>query len=468
MDENAHETLRFGLPLAEIGLFTDLYELTMAASYFAEGMHGPATFSLHVRKMPPNRSYLVAMGLEDALTFLEHFSFSDEAIAYLRSTGLFSEDFLGYLRRLRFTGDVWAMPEGTLFFPYEPVLEVHSSIIEAQLVETALINFLHYQSLLTAKAARCVYAARGKPVIDFSLRRTWGTDAGLKMARASYIAGFAGTSNVLAGRRYGIPIVGTMAHSYIESFPDEMAAFRAFARSFPNNTILLVDTYDTLNAVRKAVVIAREMEAAGRRLRGVRLDSGDLVALSRQARRILDEAGLSYVQIIVSGGLDEYEIEALVRAEAPIDVFAVGTKVGVSWDAPYSDAAYKLVEYDGRPALKLSEAKATWPGPKQVWRLTDDDGRFLRDVIALRHEPPPAGNATPLLQPVMQAGRRTLPPAPLKELRDRFAEQFRRLDDAYKHLSEATEYPVANSPALEQLLRTTLSEARRRELGESS
>lgn len=458
--------LGFGLTAAEVGLFTDLYELTMAASYFAEGMFAPATFSLHVRKLPPNRSYLVAAGLEDALEFLESFHFSAAAIDYLRATGLFADDFLDYLRGLRFTGEVMAMPEGTIYFPYEPVLEVTAPIIEAQIVETALLHFLHYQSLSATKAARCVYAAAGKPVIDFGLRRTWGTDAGLKVTRASYIAGFAGTSNVLAGQRYGIPIVGTMAHSYIESFPDEMEAFRAFARRFPGNTILLVDTYDTLNAVRKAVVIAKEMEATGNRLRGIRLDSGDLVELSRQSRRILDDAGLRDVQIVVSGGLDEYEIAAMQAAGAPIDVFAVGTRVSVSADVPYSDAAYKLVEYAGRPTLKLSTEKATLPGPKQVWRVRDSEGSFLHDVIGLRDEPPPEANAKPLLEPVMMTGRRTKVRASLNELRVEFASQFRGLGDEYKRLSDAAEYPVKLSYRLESLLERIRAEARKRELGQ--
>ena len=301
------------VPAGDIGLLTDFYELTMAQSYFAEDMDGEATFSLYVREYPPDRGYLVAAGIDDALDCLAALSFSGESVDYLRSTGTFSDDFLDYLRGFRFTGSVRAMAEGSVFFIDEPILEVTAPVIEAQLAETIVINQAQYQTLLATKSARCVDVAEGRPLADFAARRTHGSEAALRMTRASYIAGFGATSNVLAARRYGIPPTGTMAHSYITSFDDEAAAFRAYARRFPERSILLLDTYDTINAAHIAVDVAKELEAEGHRLTGVRLDSGDFDALSRQVRRILDDAGLDYVRIVASGGLDEYELARLVQ-----------------------------------------------------------------------------------------------------------------------------------------------------------
>ena len=346
----------------EPGLLTDLYELTMAQSYFQHGMFAPATFSLFIREYPPNRSYFVAAGLEDVLTYLEEWRFPEESIDYLRSSGIFSADFLDYLSGLRFTGEVRAIPEGRLFFADEPILEVTGPVVEAQIVETFIINQVNLQSIIATKAARCVRAARGKSLVDFSLRRTQGIDAGMKVARASYLVGFQATSNVMAGKVYGIPISGTMAHSFVTSYGHELDAFRAFAESFPERSTLLIDTYDTVAGARKAVVVGKEMEALGQRLRGVRLDSGDLVSLSREVRSILDQAGLHYVSIVASGGLDEFDVEDMTSQDAPIDSFGVGTKMGVSSDAPWSDMAYKLVKYDGRPVLKLSTGKISLPG----------------------------------------------------------------------------------------------------------
>jgi len=431
-------------------LLIDLYELTMAQSYLAEGMQATATFSLFVRSLPPNRSYLVAAGLPDVVSYLENLHFDRSDLDYLRSTRLFRDDFLDYLSRLHFHGDLWAMPEGTLFFANEPVLEVTAPIVEAQLAETYLLNQVHFQSLITAKAARSVLAAQGRPVIDFALRRTYGTDAGLKVARDSYLAGFEATSNVLAGKLFGIPIVGTMAHSYIEAFPHEVDSFRAYARTYPERTVLLVDTYDTLSGTRKAALVAHEMERAGHVLRAVRLDSGDAIALSRQVRAVLDAEGLTYVKIMASGGWDEYSIEEAVEQRAPIDTFAVGTKLGVSADAPFSDMAYKLVAYDGHPVAKLSLGKATWPGAKQVYREFDSGGHMLRDVLALREEAAPSAG-TPLLVPVMKQGRLVTSLPTLSQARERLQGQLAALPQRQRRLRDAEPFPVQLSPGLRAL-----------------
>ncbi len=432
-----------------MGLFTDLYELTMAQAFFSQGMLATATFSLFIRRYPPNRAYLVSAGLEDVLDYLEALRFGPAALEYLESTAIFTGDFLQYLGGLRFTGWVRAIAEGRLFFADEPVLEVSGPIIEAQLAETFIINQINLQTLLATKAARCVWAAQGRPLSDFSARRAQGTDAAMKMARCGYLAGFQSTSNVLAARRYGIPPAGTMAHSFISSFISEEEAFQAYADTFPGRTILLLDTYDTLQGAEKAVRVAKNMEEKGQWLVAVRLDSGDFDSLSRQVRRMLDLAGLDYVKILASGGLDEFELESLVQAAAPIDLFGVGTKVGVSADAPWSDMAYKLVCYDGRPVMKLSEGKIYRPGAKQVFRLMDTGGMFSRDVIGAAGEEPPAG--TQLLEEVMAGGLRTAPSPSLDEIRETFNQDFGRLDPRFKSLTNAPHYPVAASPNLERL-----------------
>lgn len=447
MDSSAGSFTSAPLVLADAALFTDLYELTMAASYFREAMNAEATFSLFVRKLPPQRSFLVAAGLEDALGYLEALRFSDAALRYLRALGTFEPAFLDFLRELRFTGGVRAVAEGSVLFGDEPLLEVTAPLIEAQIVETALLNVCHLQTLLASKAARSVLAAGGRAVVDFGLRRTHGLEAGMKAARCAYIAGAAMSSNVLAGLVYGIPPTGTMAHSYVEAFPREIDAFRAFARTFPSATTLLIDTYDTLAAARKAVVVAREMEARGERLGGVRLDSGDLVALSRDVRRILDEAGLGYVRIFASGGLDEDEVARCLAAGAPIDAFGVGTRMNVSADAPYLDIAYKLVHYAGRNVLKLSEGKKTWAGPKQVHRFRDAAARFAGDRLGVEAEPAPPG-AEALLATVMRDGRRLVPPPALAEIRARCAAQIAALPDDVRRLHDARAYPVAYSERL--------------------
>jgi nicotinate phosphoribosyltransferase len=442
------------LLVRDAALFTDFYELTMAASYVREGMNGPATFSLFVRRLPATRSFLVAAGLEEVLAFLEQFRFSDAALRYLRALGTFDGAFLDLLADLRFTGTVRAVPEGTVLFADEPLLEITAPLIEGQLVETAVINFCHLQTVLASKAARTVLAARGRPVVDFGLRRTHGIDAGLKAARAAYIAGADRTSNVLASMHCGIGPAGTMAHSYVQAFPREIDAFRAFTRAFPRASTLLIDTYDTVAAAHKAVAVAREMAARGEQLGAVRLDSGDIVALSREVRRVLDEAGFSGVRIFVSGGLDEEAIDAFLRAGAPIDAFGVGTRMNVSADAPYLDIAYKLVEYAGRDVLKLSTGKVTWPGGKQVWRLRDREGGFAGDILALAEEPAPSPGAEPLLETVMQDGRRTAPPPSLVQVRQRCAAQLAALPDGARRLSGADRYAVHPSERLVALQRS--------------
>jgi nicotinate phosphoribosyltransferase len=413
------------------GLLVDLYQLTMGESYLAEGLsEREATFSLFYRSLPAGWGYLLAAGLEAALRYLEELRFGDDDLAYLEGTGLFSPAFLERLRSFRFSGSVRAVPEGTAVFPGEPLLEVTAPILEAQIAETMVLNELQLQTLVASKAARSVEAAGGRTLVDFSLRRTHGGEAGLKVARASHLAGFDATSNVLAGHRYGIPLAGTMAHSYVQSFEDELAAFRAFARAYPDDAILLVDTYDTLEGARLAVTVAHELEEEGHRLRGVRLDSGDLVDLSRRARELLDRAGFADATVFASGGLDEAEIARLVEAGAAVDGFGVGTKMGVSADAPFLDLVYKLVEIDGRPVLKLSPGKATLPGRKQVWRIRKD-GLAAHDVLGLAGS---SGDGEPLLHEVMRDGRATWS-EPLVESRERARRERESLPDGVRALA---------------------------------
>ena len=437
------------LPAGELGLLTDLYELTMAQSFFAEGIDAEATFSLFVRHYPPDRGYLVAAGVDDALDCLEALRFDDASVDYLDTIGVFTADFLAHLRGFRFTGSVRAMTEGTLFFPNEPILEITGPIVAAQMAETIVMNQVQYQVLLATKSARCVEAARGRPIADFAARRTHGSEASLKMARSSYIAGFGATSNVLAARRYGIPPTGTMAHSYVTTFDAEIDAFRAYSRQFPERSILLLDTYDTIGGAHAAVQVAREMEADGQRLAGVRLDSGDFDALSRQVRAILDAAGLDYVRIVISGGLDEYEIDRLLSRGAPIDMFGVGTRVGVSADAPSCDMVYKMVSYGDRPVMKLSEDKETLPGAKQVFRRCDPQGMMRGDIIGLDTDTSATGQ--PLLSLAMSGGRRTVPASAIADARQRVADGLARLPEPHRRLRSPDHFPVSLSPDLQDL-----------------
>jgi nicotinate phosphoribosyltransferase len=398
-------------------LLTDLYELTMAASYVANGMDETATFDLFVRELPPRRSFLIACGLEQALDYLERLRFDSEAVAYLRSLGMFPEEFLDRLGELRFTGEVWAVPEGEPVFPGEPLLRVTAPLPEAQIVETFLLTTISFETMIASKAARVSLACDDRGFVDFSPRRDHGPDAALKVARAAYVGGADGTSNTLAGKAYGMPVRGTMAHSYVMRFDDEAEAFRTFARDFPDNATLLIDTYDTEEGARRAVAVAKELAGEGVRLRGVRLDSGDLGALAKSVRAILDEGGQEHVLVFASGDLDEYQIAELLRAGAPIDAFGVGTQLGTSGDAPSLGAVYKLVEHEGKPTIKLSAAKATLPGRKQVWRVTDEDGVYRHDVLALHDEE--LDGDRPVLKQVMEGGRRTAGPEPLEDIRER-------------------------------------------------
>lgn len=434
---------------SNVALLTDLYELTMSDSYFRHGMNERATFALFVRALPPGRALLLSAGLDTALATLERLRFGEEALRYLRSLQLFSDGFLDYLRGFRFTGDVRAIPEGEVFFPPEPLLEVSAPRIEAQLVETLLLNIMNFQVMVASKAARVVLAARGRGVVDMSPRRDHGSDAALKVARAAYLAGCTGTSNVLAGMLYGIPVVGTMAHSYVMSFTDELEAFRTFARDFPTNTVLLIDTYNTAQGVAHAITVAREMAATGGRVRAVRIDSGDLLTQSRAVRATLDEAGLREVQILLSGELNEYRITELLEQGAAADAFGVGTEMGTSADAPNIGGVYKLVEDEKGYRIKLSTGKATLPGRKQVWRRMDADGQPMGDVIALNEEPGPAG-WTPMLTPVMRGGRR-IRIEPLAALRQRSTERLAALPEELCQLDDPMIYPVTLSPSLAAL-----------------
>src|SRR2546422_1287338 len=406
MREPHRMTLQPGL------LLTDLYQLTMLQAYLEQGMEETAVFEFFVRRLPPTRGFLIAAGLEQLLDYLEHLHISAEELEWLTESGRFSRAFVEYLERLRFTGDVHAMPEGTVFFPEEPIVRVTAPLPQAQLIETRLINLLHFQTLVAPKAARAVRVAAGKPLVDFGLRRAHGAEAGLLAARASYLAGFSGTATVQAGMLFSIPLYGTMSHSFVLAHADEAAAFEHFASAQPDNVVLLLDTYDTEAAARKVVTLAPRLKQKGITIKGVRLDSGDLVDHARKVRRILDEGGLPGVRIVASGNLDESALQALAAAHAPIDSFAVGTSLTTSADAPHLDCAYKLQEYAGRPCRKRSEGKATWPGRKQVYRRHGTDGRMREDVLTLDDEPE---EGEPLLAPVLLGGRRVAPLPTLAE-----------------------------------------------------
>ena len=447
INRNKNKRMSHNQALNNLALFTDLYELKMLQAYVEEGMTEDAVFSLFIRRLPGSRNFLLACGLETVLDYLENLFFTDEEIGFLGSLGYFSDRFLAWLRDFAFRGDVYAMPEGTPLFPNEPILEVKAPLPEAQLVETFILNQIHMQTLLASKAQRVVTVAEGRPVIDFGARRMHGIDTALKGARAFYIAGVAATSNVLAGRLYGIPVAGTMAHSYIQAHEDEASAFRSFAQLYPD-TILLVDTYDTLNGVRNVIELAKLF---GKRfhVNAVRLDSGDLITLSKEARRLLDDANLNKVQIFASGGLDEYTIAELLSSGAPIDGFGVGTNMGVSSDAPDVDIAYKLCEYAGKGRLKLSIGKPVLPGRKQVFRIPEGDSD-MRDIIARSDEDLPG---RPLLSAVMRKGRRlSADIVSLESLRKYAREQISRLPDHIHAIAPADNpYPVEISRALSKL-----------------
>ncbi|MBX6421635.1 MAG: nicotinate phosphoribosyltransferase [Nevskia sp.] len=429
-------------------LLTDFYQLTMLQAYFDRGMFAPAVFEFYVRELPPRRNFLVAAGLAQALDFLEGLRFEAAELEWLSHHGAFRPDFVDYLARLRFSGEVHAMPEGTVFFPNEPILRVSAPLPEAQLVESRLINLLHFQTLIASKAVRSVLAAPGRRLVDFGLRRAHGAEAGLLAARAAYLAGFDGTATVLAGARFGIPLYGTMAHSFVQAHDDEAAAFERFAHSLPQNAVLLLDTYDTEAAAEKVVRLAPRLRRAGIRVGGVRIDSGDLAAHARRVRDILDRGGLRDVTIFASSNLDEDQLARLLRDGSPIDGFGVGTRMDVSADAPYLDCAYKLQEYAGRARRKRSEGKASWPGRKQVWRRYDAAGMAAGDAVALEGE---AQDGSALIEPVMRGGRRLRPDPPLQAARARLQEQLSRLPSALRSLDEARPYPVEISAGLKRL-----------------
>ena len=432
-------------------LLTDLYELTMAQAYLEQGMDGTAVFELFVRKLPAHRNFLVAAGLEQVLDFLSRLHFTKEELVWLDQSGRFSAGLLHYLETLKFTGDVDAMPEGTLFFPHEPVLRIVAPLPQAQLVESRVMNLLNFQTMVASKAARAVLVAGGKPLIDFGLRRAHGAEAGLFAARASYLAGFAGTATVLAGMTYGIPLYGTMAHSFVQAHGDETLAFEHFAHSQPDNVVLLIDTYDTEAAVSKVVLLARTLKATGITIKGVRLDSGDLADHARKVRCILDEGGLLQTQILASGNLDEYRLRDLIHVGAPIDSFAVGTAMTTSSDAPSLDCAYKLQEYAGLPCRKRSEGKVTWPGRKQVYRYYANDGHVDHDIVTTLDDQRPG---EPLLQPVMKNGCRPAPSPGLAELRRHAAAQLGQLPKSLRSLEPAPAYDTRISTALQSLAQT--------------
>jgi nicotinate phosphoribosyltransferase len=434
---------------AEAGvLLTDLYELTMLQAYFARRMNGTAVFELFVRKVPAQRNFLVAAGLDAVLDYLLDLRFTGEELEWMRACGRFTADFIESLRGLRFTGDVDAMPEGTVFFADEPILRIAAPIREAQLVESRVMNLLHFATLTASKAARVALAAPGKLLVDFGMRRAHGAEAALLSARSSYLAGFSGTATVEAGRRYGIPVFGTMAHSYIQAHADEAEAFEHFALAQPENAVFLIDTYDTERGARKVVRLAPALRAAGIAIKGVRIDSGDLGDHARRVRAILDEGGLRTATIFASGSLEEHRVKALVESGAPIDGFGVGTRMNTSSDAPYLDCAYKLQEYEGVARRKRSEGKATWPGRKQVYRRMGNDGRFAGDLLALadgRRE------GRPLLVPFVRGGELIEPRISLDESREHARREMAHLPEALRGLEAAARYPVDVDPELREL-----------------
>ena len=429
-------------------LLADLYQLTMLQGYVKAGMHEEAVFEFFVRSLPEKRGFLVVAGVETFLDFLESMRFSEAELQYIADTGRFTPDLVDYLSTFCFRGDVYAMPEGTVFFANEPIIRVVAPIPEAQLIETRLINLVHFETLIASKAVRCALAADGRAtLVDFGLRRAHGAEAGLLAARASYIAGFASTSTVLAEATFGIPLSGTMAHSFVEAHGEEGDSFLSFAEANPGNAIFLIDTYDTRRGAERAVEAAKKLAKSGIRVHAVRIDSGDLLALSRDVRQILDRSGFKDIQIFVSGNLDEYAIRDLLSLGAPIDGFGVGTKLDTSADAPYLDCAYKLMEYAGKPRCKRSQGKATLPGRKQVFRQFEN-GKMGRDIVTLEGD---SARGNPLLEKVMSKGRRILQPRDLKEIAAYLREQLKLLPPHLYALETTPPYYVEISPTLSRL-----------------
>jgi len=439
-------------------LLTDLYQLTMLQGYLQQRMEETAVFEFFVRQLPPHRGFLVAAGLEQSLSYLEELRFTPWELDWIAQSGRFSAALVEYLTQFRFNGDVHAMPEGTFFFPDEPIVRVTAPLPQAQLVETRLINLLHFQTLIASKAVRVVLAAPGKELVDFGLRRAHGGEAGLLAARASYLVGFAGTATVQAGALFGMPVYGTVAHSFIQAHVDELEAFEHFALAQPNHVVLLLDTYDTEAAARKVVALAPRLQKRGVTIKGVRLDSGNLADHARRVRRILNDGGLADVRIVASGNLDEYAVQELMAVNAPIDSFAIGTRMATSADAPYLDCVYKLQEYAERACRKRSEGKATWPGCKQVYRHYGADGRMAYDVLTLDGETDLKSEGTDfksvpdgLIQPVMREGRRLASPPALTDVRARVADELARLPEHLRRLQESPPYQVRVAQALRDL-----------------
>jgi len=429
-------------------LLTDFYELTMMQAYFEQRMLGVAVFEFFVRDLPDQRNFLLAAGLDQVLDYLETVRFTDEELAWLAGTGRFTRAFVDSLAGFRFTGEVDAMPEGTLCFADEPMLRVVAPLPEAQLVESRVMNLLHFQTMIASKAARAVLAAPERVLVDFGLRRAHGAEAGLLSARASWLAGFSGTATVQAGRLYDIPLYGTMAHSYVQAFGDEMMAFEHFVRSQPDNAVLLIDTYDTERAAGRVVELAARLGGEGLSIKGVRIDSGDLGALARKVRATLDRGGFPDITIFASGNLDEFRLRELVESEAPIDGFGIGTRMNTSADRPYLDSAYKLQEYDGEARRKRSAEKATWPGRKQVWRRRDASGLLAGDTLGLATDDT---EGEPLLVPVMRAGRRLAPPDTLAAARRRAAAALASLPASLRRLDRPSTYDAEVSPSVRAL-----------------
>jgi len=429
-------------------LLTDLYQLTMLQAYFDQGMANTAVFEFFVRKLPEGRNFLMAAGLEQVLDYLEDLRFTPQELDWLAACGRFHGRFVDSLRALRFSGDVQAMPEGTVFFADEPILRVVAPLPQAQLVETRIINLLQFQTLVASKAARVRLAASDKLLVDFGLRRAHGAEAGLLSARAGFLAGFTGSSTVLAGMKWGVPLFGTMAHSFIQAHERETDAFEHFARSHPHAATMLIDTYDTEAAAHKLVPLAQRLAREGIAIQAVRLDSGDLAEHARRVRRILDDGGLPAIKIYASGNLDEYQLEQIVAAGAPIDGFGVGTRMNTSADRPYLDCAYKLQEYAGAARRKRSEGKATWPGRKQVYRGYGADGRMTGDVVTTADDAP-AGK--PLLEPVMRDGKRLAPSPPLASVREHALAELSRLPASLRGLAQAQAYAVTIAEPLRRL-----------------
>jgi nicotinate phosphoribosyltransferase len=429
-------------------LLTDLYQLTMLQSYYDGGMNGRAVFEFFVRRLPPERNFLLAAGLAELVDYLCALRFTDDDLAALEATQLFDARFLDHLAGFAFTGDVDAMPEGTVCFANEPLIRVTAPLPEAQLIESRLINLIHFETLIASKAARFVLAANGKLLVDFGMRRAHGAEAAVLAARASYLAGFAGTATLPAHPWLGIPVFGTMAHSFIQAHDSEVEAFERFARGHRGPVVLLIDTYDTETGARRVVEIARRLADAGATIHSVRIDSGDLDQLSRRVRSILDAGGCPHIGIFASGGIDEHKLQRLLDVGAPIQGFGIGTALDASTDAPYLDCAYKLQEYADRPRRKLSPDKATWAGAKQVYRRLDGRGRLDRDVVTLAGDSQPG---EPLLGPVMRGGRLTAPLPNLDAARERAAANLAMLPEPLRALESRAEYRVEIAPALRAL-----------------